>query len=184
MQLFLIRGLVAIAWAFVLAVASDSLDSDVTTGVAILLVIYPLIDVIASLIDARGQRGSARGLLGLNAAISALAAVAFAVAGTGTVANALAVFGVWAAVSGVAQVVVAIRRRAQLGSQWPLLLAGALSTIGGPSGPPRPPATMRRSPRWSSTRPPAGPGSSSSPGCSTGAKPQRCPSDPRHGEPR
>ena len=40
-------------------------------------------------------------------------------------------FGVWAAVSGAAQLVVALRRRAQLGTQWPLLLANGVSVIGG-----------------------------------------------------
>jgi uncharacterized membrane protein HdeD (DUF308 family) len=131
MHLFLIRGLVAIAWAAVFAVESDSLTTGVTTGAGILLVIYPLIDVVAALIDARGQRGSAQRLLRLDAAVSAVAAVAFAVAATGTVADALAVFGAWAAVSGAAQVVVALRRRAQLGNQWPMLIAGGLSVIGG-----------------------------------------------------
>ena len=48
MRLFLIRGLVAIAWVAVFAAVSDSL----TTGVAILLVTYPVIDLVASLIDA------------------------------------------------------------------------------------------------------------------------------------
>ena len=40
-------------------------------------------------------------------------------------------FGVWAGVSGAAQVVVALRRRAQYGSQWPMLLAGGVSVIAG-----------------------------------------------------
>ena len=51
-------------------------------------------------------------------------------AGTGTVANVLAVFGVWAAASGATQLVVVLRRRA-LGNQWPLLLANGVSVIGG-----------------------------------------------------
>jgi uncharacterized membrane protein HdeD (DUF308 family) len=38
---------------------------------------------------------------------------------------------VWAAVSGGAQLVVVLRRRAQLGNQWPLLLADGVSVIGG-----------------------------------------------------
>jgi uncharacterized membrane protein HdeD (DUF308 family) len=38
---------------------------------------------------------------------------------------------VWAVVTGVAQLVVAFRRRMELGRQWPLLLAGAGSTIFG-----------------------------------------------------
>jgi uncharacterized membrane protein HdeD (DUF308 family) len=127
LQVFLTRGLVAIGWAAVFAAAADSL----TVGVGILLVIYPLIDVVGSLIDARSQHGSARQLLLAGAAVSAVAAVALGVAATGSKANVLAVFGVWAAISGGAQLVVALRRRAQLGNQWPLLLAGGVSVIGG-----------------------------------------------------
>ena len=62
---------------------------------------------------------------------SAVAAVALGVAATGSVGDVLAVFGVWAAISGAAQLVVALRRRALLGSQWPLLLAGGVSVIAG-----------------------------------------------------
>jgi hypothetical protein len=55
-NLFLIRGLIAIAWAAAFAAVADSL----TVGVGVLLVVYPLIDAVASLIDARSQQGSAR----------------------------------------------------------------------------------------------------------------------------
>ena len=124
MQLFLIRGLVAIAWAAVFAAVSDSLTTGVTAAAGILVVIYPLIDVAASLIDARNQRGSARRLLLAGAAVSTATAAALAIAATASAADVLAVFGVWAVLSGVAQLVVALRRRAQLGNQWPMLLAG------------------------------------------------------------
>jgi uncharacterized membrane protein HdeD (DUF308 family) len=95
----------------------------------ILLVIYPLIDVVASLIDARNQHGPARRVLLAGAGTSAIAAVALGVAATGSVANVLAVFGVWAAVSGAAQLVTALRRRAQFGLQLPMLLAGGVSVL-------------------------------------------------------
>jgi len=127
LRLFLIRGLLAIAWAVAFAVTSDSL----TTGVGVLLVLYPLIDAVASIIDARGQRGSARQLLEVNAAVSAVTAVALGIAATGDKGDVLAVFGVWAVLTGGAQVVVAIRRRAVLGRQWPLLLSGVGSTLFG-----------------------------------------------------
>jgi uncharacterized membrane protein HdeD (DUF308 family) len=126
-RLFLIRGLVAIAWAVAFALTSDSL----TTGVGVLLVLYPVIDAVASGIDARGQQGSARQLLELNAAVSAVAAVALGIAATGDKGDVLVVFGAWALLTGVAQLVVAIRRRMILGRQWPLLLAGAGSTFFG-----------------------------------------------------
>ena len=52
-------------------------------------------------------------------------------AATRSVAAVFVAFGVWAAVSGAAQRVVALRRRAQLGNEWPLLLANGVSVIGG-----------------------------------------------------
>jgi len=128
-QLFLIRGLIAIAWAVGFASAANSLTAGVTVGAAVLVVAYPLIDVVASLIDARTQHGSARRVLLTGAATSAIAAAALGVAATGSVADVLAVFGVWAAVSGAAQLVTALRRRAQFGMQWPMLLAGGVSVI-------------------------------------------------------
>jgi uncharacterized membrane protein HdeD (DUF308 family) len=131
LHLFLTRGLVAIAWAAVFAAVSDSLTTGVTVGAGVLLVLYPLIDMVASLIDARSQRGSARQLLLAGAAASGVAAVALGVAATGSVADVLAVFGVWAGISGAAQLVVALRRRAQFGNQWPLLLAGGVSVFAG-----------------------------------------------------
>ncbi len=51
-RLFLVRGVVAIAWAVVFVMAADSL----TTSVRVLLVLYPLIDVVGSVIDARDSR--------------------------------------------------------------------------------------------------------------------------------
>jgi uncharacterized membrane protein HdeD (DUF308 family) len=130
MHLFLTRGVIAIAWAVVFMVVSDSRTS-VTVGAGILVVLYALIDVVGCLVDAAGQHGSARQLLLANAAVSAVAAVALGVAATGSVANVLVVFGVWALLSGAAQLVVALRRRARLGMQWPLLLAGGGSVVFG-----------------------------------------------------
>ena len=131
MQLFLIRGLIAITWAAVFAAAADALTGSVTVGVGVLLVAYPLIDVVASLIDARTQTGAARRILLAGAATSLIAAVALGIAATGGVADALAVFGVWALVSGAAQLTVALRRRAQYGLQLPMLLAGGFSLLAG-----------------------------------------------------
>jgi uncharacterized membrane protein HdeD (DUF308 family) len=40
-------------------------------------------------------------------------------------------FGVWAGLTGAAQLVVVFRRRALVGNQWPLVLANGVSVIGG-----------------------------------------------------
>jgi uncharacterized membrane protein HdeD (DUF308 family) len=124
MQLFLIRGVIAIAWAAAFAAVADSLTTGVTVAAGILIVIYPLIDVAASLLDARSQHGPARRPLLAGAAVSAIAAAALAVATTASAAAVLAVFGIWALLSGAAQFIVALRRRAKLGKQVPMLLAG------------------------------------------------------------
>jgi uncharacterized membrane protein HdeD (DUF308 family) len=126
-RLFLTRGVIAIAWAIVFAAVSDSL----TTGVGVLLVLYPLIDAVASVVDARSQHGSAQRLLLANAAFSTVAAIALGVAATGTVSDVFTVFGIWAFAAGATQLVVVLRRRAQLGNQWPLQLANGVSVIGG-----------------------------------------------------
>ena len=131
LHVFLTRGVIAIVWAVVFAAVSNSLTTGVTVAAGVLLVLYPLIDAVASVTDARSQHGSARQLLLANAGSSIVAAVALGVAATRGVSVVLAVFGVWAAVSGAAQLVVVLRRRAQLGNQWPLLLANSGSVIGG-----------------------------------------------------
>jgi uncharacterized membrane protein HdeD (DUF308 family) len=63
--------------------------------------------------------------------LQSVAAVALGLAASGDKGDVLVVFGVWALLTGVAQLVVAIRRRRALGRQWPLLLAGAGSTVFG-----------------------------------------------------
>jgi uncharacterized membrane protein HdeD (DUF308 family) len=130
LHVFLTRGLVAIAWAIVFVAVAGS-STDVTVGAGVLLVLYPVIDLIASLLDARTQHGSARQLLLANAAVSGVAAVALGVAATGTVADVFAVFGVWALLTGAAQLVVVLHRRSLLGNQWPLLLANGVSIFAG-----------------------------------------------------
>jgi uncharacterized membrane protein HdeD (DUF308 family) len=127
-RVFLTRGIIAIAWAAAFA-ASSTLTAGLTVGVGILLVLYPLIDAVASLIDAGSQHGSARRTLLVNAASSTAAAIALGVAATAGAGAVLTVFGVWAVVSGAAQFITAIRRRHLLGLQLPMLLAGGVSVL-------------------------------------------------------
>ncbi|MGW7571925.1 DUF308 domain-containing protein [Streptomyces tendae] len=129
MRLYLSRGILAVIWAVVFAGAHDSLDAVAIT----LLVVYPLIDAVSSLIDYRAlPDGSERRVTAFNGVLSTLAAIAVGVAGAGSFATVLSVFGVWAVVSGAAQVVVGLRRRGpELGKQWPVLIAGGLSFLVG-----------------------------------------------------
>ncbi|MFD8565666.1 DUF308 domain-containing protein [Streptomyces sp. NPDC057694] len=129
LRLYLVRGVLAVVWALVFAGAHESVDAVAVT----LLVVYPLIDAVSSLIDYRAlPDGSERRLTAFNGALSTLAAVAVGIAGAGGVAPVLHVFGAWAVLSGAAQVAVGIRRRGpELGKQWPMLIAGGLSFVVG-----------------------------------------------------
>jgi hypothetical protein len=53
LRVFLIRGVIAIVWAAVFVAAAGSLTTNVTVVAGVLLVLYPLIDAVATLIDAR-----------------------------------------------------------------------------------------------------------------------------------
>ncbi|WP_436528736.1 hypothetical protein [Actinoplanes sp. HUAS TT8] len=127
-RIHLIRGVIAIAWSAAFA----GVQHDLTAATVALLVLYPVIDVIASLADVRENRGTpARRLQIFNTGLSAATAAGLglaAISGTGAV---LFVFGLWAVIAGAAQVTVALNRRRVLGWQWPSLLAGTLSVIAG-----------------------------------------------------
>ncbi|MFE7328488.1 DUF308 domain-containing protein [Streptomyces sp. NPDC057565] len=129
LRLYLGRGVLAVAWALAFAGAHEDIDAVAIT----LLVVYPLIDAVSSLIDYRAlPDGSERRVTAFNGVLSTLAAAAVGIAGAGGVAPVLHVFGAWAVLSGAAQVVVGFRRRGpELGKQWPMLIAGGLSFLVG-----------------------------------------------------
>ncbi|MER7930246.1 DUF308 domain-containing protein [Streptomyces sp. NPDC096057] len=129
LRLYLGRGVLAVVWALVFAKSHEDVDALAVT----LLIIYPLIDAVSSLIDHRATPdGSERRVIAFNGVLSTLAAIALGVAGAGGVVPVLHVFGAWALVSGAAQVVVGVRRRGpELGKQWPTLISGALSFLVG-----------------------------------------------------
>lgn len=129
LRLYLGRGVLAVAWALAFAGAHEDIDAVAIT----LLVAYPLIDAVSSLIDYRSvPDGSERRVTAFNGVLSTLAAVAIGIAGAGGEAPVLHVFGAWAVVSGAAQVIVGVRRRGpELGNQWPTLISGGLSFVVG-----------------------------------------------------
>jgi uncharacterized membrane protein HdeD (DUF308 family) len=131
----LVRALFALVWAaaLVAVVGNDvtSTSSDVPAAAAALLASYPVIDVLASIVAARGMGASGRGLR-INAALSSLAIVAIVVtASASDVGAVLVAFGAWAAVSGAIQLALALRRHRAQGHQFPLIVSGGLSTIVG-----------------------------------------------------
>ncbi|MFI7613423.1 hypothetical protein ACIBP6_19550 [Nonomuraea terrae] len=129
-RLYFVRFAFAIVWAGLMFVTKGQLGP---LGIA-LVVIYPLFDVAAAIVDARASRatGPALGLY-VNIAISLLAAIGLAIGGTASgVSGALLVWGVWAIVSGIVQLIVGVARR-KMGGQWPMILSGGISVLAGGS---------------------------------------------------
>lgn len=99
---------------------------------ALLLVIYPLWDAAANLVDARVSGGlKANPSQALNVVVSVITTLAVGVAiGKGMYAV-LAVFGIWAILSGLLQLYTGARRWRSYGAQWVMILSGAQSTLAG-----------------------------------------------------
>ena len=128
-RLYLVRFGFALVWAILLFLTASS-SSALT---AVLLVLYPAFDVAAAVVDVRSQRvGASRSAVGLvvNITVSTLAALGLAVALTSGIPAVLRVWGAWALLAGVLQLVVAVGRR-RLGGQWALIISGALSMVAG-----------------------------------------------------
>lgn len=122
------RGAVSIGWiALALTVASHA---PLLAGA--LLVAYPAWDALANYIDAEKSGGLRSNLSQtLNLVVSALTTASVAIA-LGISMNAvLAVFGVWAILSGLFQLVTAVRRWKSYGAQWAMILSGAQSALAG-----------------------------------------------------
>ena len=125
-RLYLVRFGFALVWAILLFLTASN-GSALT---ALLLVVYPVFDVAAAVVDVRAQRGGASRTLVATITVSTLAAVGLAVALTSGIPAALRVWGAWAIVAGVLQLVVAVGRR-RLGGQWAMVVSGALSVVAG-----------------------------------------------------
>lgn len=124
-RLYLVRFAFALVWAgLTFATASTLGPASIT-----LLVLYPVFDVAAAVIDLRSATKPATGLY-VNIAISGLAAVGLLLATMSGVPAVLRAWGAWAIVAGLVQLAVGLSRRA-LGGQWAMILSGAISAVAG-----------------------------------------------------
>jgi uncharacterized membrane protein HdeD (DUF308 family) len=125
---YLARGLVAAGWvALAFAIGPSH-----AVASAVLLVAYPAWDALANWFDARGSGGlRTNPSQALNVVVSLTAAIAVAGALQSGMHAVSAVFGVWAALAGLAQLVTGIRRWRAYGAQWPMILSGAQSVLAG-----------------------------------------------------
>jgi len=126
-NLYLVRFGFAVVWAVLLFLTGSSIGP----VSAALLVLYPLFDVAAAIVDLRASR-SARPAVGLrvNVVLSLLTALGLGLAVASGIPAVLRVWGAWAITAGVVQLVVAVRRY-RLGGQWAMILSGGISVLAG-----------------------------------------------------
>jgi len=125
---YYLRFLVSTIWvalAFTVAKAMPPLA-------AVMLVAYPAWDALANYLDASRSGGLSRNKSQmLNFVASIVTAVAVAASLPHGMHAVLQIFGVWAVLSGLFQLLTGVRRWKSYGAQWAMILSGAQSGLAG-----------------------------------------------------
>lgn len=125
---YFLRAGVSFAW--IVAAIVVGTGNPLLGGV--LLVAYPAWDALANAFDARSNGGFAANppqTFNLIVSLTVACAVLFALQAEPR--RVLTVFGVWAAFSGLLQLIAGVRRWRSVGGQWPMVLSGAQSVLAG-----------------------------------------------------
>jgi len=129
--LYVVRFGVAIVWVGILlaAAAASTAPNPLLT---VLLILYPLFDAGAVLWQLRADPEARRSKVAewVNVAVSVVVAIALGIASSTSISAALAVWGIWAIVAGVPQLIAAVRNRRN-GGQVPQMLSGGISVFAG-----------------------------------------------------
>jgi tryptophan-rich sensory protein len=121
------RAIFSIAW-----IVAAIISGGHSPLASLLFVIYPAWDAIANLVDARSNGGlKVNPSQTLNVIVSTITTLAVILALTKDTYAVLAVFGVWATLSGLLQLYTGVRRWRSYGAQWPMILSGAQSALVG-----------------------------------------------------
>ena len=129
-RLYFTRAAFSVTWVILVALFAKT-----SMGIAsFLLIIYPAWDVAGTFFDIRANQGNtSKAPQYVNVVISSATTVAAGIALQKGVPEALIVFGAWAIATGLIQLILGIRRRKSLGGQWPMIISGGQSMIGGVS---------------------------------------------------
>lgn len=124
---YFIRFAVSAIWV----AAAFTIAKSMPALAAVMLVVYPAWDALANVIDARQSGGLGRNKSQMpNFIVSAITAAAVFVALGRSMNAVLAVFGAWAALAGLFQLVTGVRRW-RAGAQWAMILSGVQSALAG-----------------------------------------------------
>lgn len=127
-RLYFLRTAFSILWAILVSIFGK------TNGPAasILFIIYPAWDVFSTWLDIKASPAHiSKTPQYVNAVIGILTTTGVALTLQKGVPEALIIFGVWAIITGLIQLVLGLRRRKQLGGQWPMILSGGQSMLAG-----------------------------------------------------
>lgn len=127
-NLYFTRAAFSVLWVILVILFAKTLA--VST---VLLIIYPAWDVQGTFLDIRANPDSSHNPQYINAVISGVTTIAVGFALQKGVPEALMVFGAWAIGTGLIQLILALSRRKSLGGQWPMIISGGQSMIGGTS---------------------------------------------------
>lgn len=124
---YFIRAAVSAAWVL----AGFALAQNAPLA-AILLIAYPAWDAAANYLDARRSGGLRRNLpQAVNVAVSSGVTIAVFVALRSGDNPVLGIFGLWALLAGILQLLAALRRWRISGAQWTMVLSGGQSALAG-----------------------------------------------------
>ncbi len=125
---YYLRFAIAAAWVAL----AFTIGRSVPPLAAVMLVAYPAWDAFANYLDARRSGGLGRNRSQmLNFIVSVVTAIAVAVALGQGMHAVLQVFGIWAALAGLFQLLTAVGRWKSYGAQWVMILSGAQSALAG-----------------------------------------------------
>lgn len=130
-NLYFVRFAFAIIWVGIMfaTVASATTPNVLLT---VLLIIYPAFDAGAVIWQLRANPDTNRSKASewINVVVSIAVAIALGIASSVSIPGALAVWGVWAIVSGIPQLITAIRNR-RSGGQVAQMFSGGISVLAG-----------------------------------------------------
>ena len=130
-RLYVVRFLFAIVWVGIMF-GTVATSTEPNVFLTVLLIVYPLFDAGAVLWQLRADPDTNRSKISewIGVVVSVIVAIALGVASSISIAAALSVWGVWAIVAGIPQLVTAIRNR-KSGGQVAQMLSGGISVFAG-----------------------------------------------------
>ncbi|MCQ9366721.1 DUF308 domain-containing protein [Brevibacterium sp. 91QC2O2] len=131
--LYFVRFAFAIVWVGIMF-ATAAKATDPNALLTVLLIVYPAFDAGAVLWQLRADPDKQRPKVTewISVAVSIAVAIALGISSSASIATALAVWGAWAIVAGVPQLITAIRNR-RSGGQVAQMLSGGISVLAGAS---------------------------------------------------